>query len=109
MHIIEGMSIIMRAPHNYASSVRATDLCVILNVRFAAKQWIYLIVGWRVAPGAEFLQCNMLFQLNDSSVDVGRTHILRQNDGCMLHKHDQRYACHLPEYHAPAWIVFVRW
>jgi hypothetical protein len=82
---------------------------VVLNVQCAAEQWIYLIVGWRVAQGADFLQCNMLFQLNDSCADVGRTQILKQNDDCMLHKHDPRFAYHLLECHVPAWIVFVQW
>ena len=80
----------------------ATDFGVMLNVQCAAQQLIYLIVGWRLAQDADFLQCNMLFQLNDSCADVGRTQILKQNDGCMLHKRDPRFACRLPDSHVPA-------
>jgi hypothetical protein len=62
----------------------ATDFGLMLNVQFAAQQLlIYLIVGWRLAQDADFLQCNMLFQLNDSCADVGRTQILKQNNGCI--------------------------
>jgi len=87
--------------------LRATDFGAILNVQCAAQPWIYLIAGWRVAQGADFLLCNMLFQLNDNCADVGRMQILKQSDGCMLHKHEPLFACHLPECHVPAWIVFV--
>jgi len=80
----------------------ATDFGVMLNIQCAAQQLIYLIVGWILAQDADFLQCNMLFQLNDSCADVGRTQILKQNDGCMLHKHDPRFACHSPDCHVPA-------
>jgi hypothetical protein len=87
--------------------LRATDFGAILNVQGAAQPLIYLIVGWRVAQRADFLLCNMLFQLNDNCADVGRMQILKQNDGCMLHKYEPLFACHWPECHVPAWIVFV--
>ena len=107
MRFIEGMSIVMRTCLLLCGKLRAIDLRVILSVQFAAEQLIYLIVGWRVAQGADRLQCNMLFQLNDRCADVGRTQVLKWNDDCMPHKNDPRFACHLSECHVPAWIVFV--
>ena len=107
MRFKEGMSIVMRTCLLLCGKLRAIDLRVILRVQFAAEQLIYLIVGWRVAQGADRLQCNMLFQLNDRCADVGHTQVLNWNDDCMLHKNDPRFACHLSECHVPAWIVFV--
>jgi len=105
MRFLEGMSIVMRQEISNvinAWSWMATDFGLMLNVQCAAQQLIHLIVGWRLAQDADFVQCNMLFQLNDSCDDVGRTQILKQTDGCMLHKHDPRFACHLPDCHVPA-------